>query len=196
LGLFLDLFSATSSTSARVNSLLPLRKPDNRRRSQCALMRRGTPPLASKSASKGPGIKTWRAFRSGAPEPVLDIGLGFILIHRTNVTGGDHALTQLLHLRALHDLPELRLADQETLQQGLCAKLEIRQHAQLFNRPRRQVLRLVDNQQATLALAGDIDQKASRASNMSDLPIFRVPTPKAAATMRKMSSASSCVLTS
>jgi len=53
------------------------------------------------------------------------------------------------------------LADQEALQQGLVAELELLSMPQLFHRARRQVLRLVDDQQAALALARLADEKAS-----------------------------------
>ena len=65
---------------------------------------------------------------------------------------GDHALTQLLHLWLAHQRADLRLAEQEDLDQRLARFLEIRQHAQFFQRGQRQVLRLVDHQQADVWL--------------------------------------------
>ena len=90
---------------------------------------------------------------------MLDVALRFLGVERADVAGGGHALPELLHLGALQDLAELGLADQEGLQQRLVAELEVRQHAQFLDRLRRQVLRLVDDQQAALALAGLADQE-------------------------------------
>ena len=50
------------------------------------------------------------------------------------MAGGGHPLAELLHFGALQDLAKLRLPDQEALHQRLIAKLEVRQHTQLFNR--------------------------------------------------------------
>ena len=46
---------------------------------------------------------------------------------------------------------EFGLAEQQRLQQGAAADLEVGEHAQLFERRDRQVLRLVDDQQGALA---------------------------------------------
>ena len=126
-------------------------------------MRRGMPPLALWMASKAAGLEAGLAGGAGALEPVLDVALGLVGVQRADVAGGRHALAELLHLGALQDLAELGLADQEALQQRLVAELEVRQHAQLFHRARRQVLRLVDDQQAALALAGLADAGRPRA---------------------------------
>ena len=62
----------------------------------------------------------------------------------------DDPLTQLLQsVGALQHIPKFRLPEQEYLQQGLATELEVGQHAQLFQRIHRQVLRFVDDQQAT-----------------------------------------------
>ena len=85
---------------------------------------------------------------------MLDVGLGFEQIQRTQVVGGDHPLAQLHHLRALHDGAELRLAHQEALQQRVVLELEVGEHAQLLDRLGREVLGLVDDQQGALAGRG------------------------------------------
>ena len=54
---------------------------------------------------------------------------------------------------------QLRLADQKALQQRLVAELEIRQHAQLLDRARRQILRLVDDQQRALLVDRELAQE-------------------------------------
>ena len=84
-------------------------------------------------------------------QPVLDVALGLVGIQRPDVAGRGDPLPELLHLRTLQDLAELRLAHQKALQQGLVSELEIRQHAQLFDRLESQVLRLVHDQQTALA---------------------------------------------
>ncbi|EXI68201.1 MAG: hypothetical protein AW08_01419 [Candidatus Accumulibacter adjunctus] len=122
---------------------------------------------------KGAGIEAWRPLRAGTLQTMFDVGLRLVLIHRADMAGGDHALPQLLHLRTLHDLAKLRLANQEALQQGLGPKLEIGQHAQFLDRARRQVLCLIDDQQAAFALASDIDQK--RLEGEQSLRLSQVP---------------------
>src|SRR5947207_5443639 len=87
-------------------------------------------------------------------EPMLYVGPRVIGVQRTDMARRDHALAQCMQLGGLQDRAEFWLSDQEALQQGTGAKLEIRQHAQLFDGLRRQVLCLVDDQQASLALAG------------------------------------------
>src|SRR6266480_590984 len=94
------------------------------------------------------------AIPADAFEPMLDVALRVIGVQRTDMARRDHALAQCMRLGALQNRAEFGLSDQEALQQGMRAKLEVRQHAQLFDGLRRQVLRLVDDQQASLALAG------------------------------------------
>jgi hypothetical protein len=103
-------------------------------------------------ALEGLGIEARLVGGAGTLQAVLDVALGLVLVQRADVAGGRHALAELLHLGPLQDLAELGLADQEALQQRLVAELEVRQHAQFLDRARRQVLRLVDDQQAALAL--------------------------------------------
>ena len=67
------------------------------------------------------------------------------------MAGGDDALTQLHHVRTLQDGAEFGLADQERLEHGLRAELEVRQHAQFLDGALRQVLRLIHDEQAALA---------------------------------------------
>ena len=80
-------------------------------------------------------------------QPVLDVAARLGLVERAQVIRGDHTLPQLLHLRAAHHLPQFRLTDQEALQQRLVAELEVREHAQLLDRARGEVLRFVDHEQ-------------------------------------------------
>ena len=63
--------------------------------------------------------------------------------------GGNHPLAQLVKLRVFEQrLAELRLAQQQGLEQRMRAELEVREHAQLLERADRQVLRFIDDQQA------------------------------------------------
>ena len=68
-------------------------------------------------------------------------------------------MAQLLHLRSLHHHAQLGLSDEEALQKRLVSELEVRQHAQLLDRARRQVLRLVDDQQRALLVDGELAQE-------------------------------------
>ena len=108
---------------------------------------------------EGRGIESRIAFPADVREPVLDVGFRLGLVHRPEVIGRDDALAQLLHLRSLHHAAQLGLADQEALQQRLVAELEVRQHPQLLDRARRQVLRLVDDEQRATLVDGDLAQE-------------------------------------
>ncbi len=85
-------------------------------------------------------------------EAAFHIAAAFVGSEGAEVIVGDHALTQLLQVRVFQHLPELGLPQQKGLQQGLATHLQIGQHAQLFERARGQVLRLIDHQQCPLAL--------------------------------------------
>src|SRR5690606_31716793 len=66
----------------------------------------------------------------------------------------NHTLTELLEtLVPLDRGAELRLPQQQSLQQRMIAELEIRQHPQFFERFNLQVLRFIDDQQAAPAAA-------------------------------------------
>ena len=107
----------------------------------------------------GAGLELRVALPADALQAVLDVAARLVGVQRADVAGGDHALAQLQHLRALHRAPEFRLADEEALQQRVRLELEIRQHAQLLDRARREVLRLVDDEQRALALLAHRDQE-------------------------------------
>jgi hypothetical protein len=76
-------------------------------------------------------------------------GLG--LAQRVEVKARDHALRQLLQLRAGQHLAQLGLADQHDLQQLALAGFQVGQQAQLLQHVGAQVLCLVDDQHAALA---------------------------------------------
>jgi hypothetical protein len=58
----------------------------------------------------------------------------------------------------LHHRAQLRLADQESAAVP-CPELEVRQHAQLFDRLRGEILRLVDDEQRTLVVDRELAEK-------------------------------------
>src|SRR5262249_55668785 len=96
--------------------------------------------------------KRWIAVPSDAFQPMFDVASRLVSIQGADVARSNHALPQLLHLRALHRTPELRLTDKETLEERMSVELEIRQHSQLLDRARRKVLRFVDNEQCAFPL--------------------------------------------
>src|SRR4029079_13424433 len=83
-----------------------------------------------------------------------DVRLGLLAIERTDVARRRDALPELLHLGSLQDLAELGLSDQEALQQRMVAELKVGEHPQLLDSAGSQVLGLVDDEKAALALAG------------------------------------------
>jgi hypothetical protein len=116
-------------------------------------MRRGMPPVKAVQRSEGLGVETRHALPADGAQAVLDVATCLVAVERPEVIRGDDALAQLLHVRALQDAAEFRLAEQEGLDQRAVVVLEVGQHAQFLDRARRQVLRLVDHQQGALALA-------------------------------------------
>src|SRR5574343_795463 len=76
------------------------------------------------------------------------------------MTGCNYALAKLHHMRALQNLPKLRLAYQEALQQGLIAILKIGKHAQFLNCTCCQILCFVHDEKAAFSLGGHTDQKS------------------------------------
>ena len=68
-------------------------------------------------------------------------------------------MPELHHLRTLQDFAEFGLPDQKALQQRMIAILEVGEHPQFLDGPCREILCFVDDQQATLSLAGHADQE-------------------------------------
>ena len=71
---------------------------------------------------------------------------------------GDDPLAELFEIGFGESLSELRLADQQHLQQGFPVRLKVRQHAQLFERVMGEPLHLVDDNQSDLSLVVQADQ--------------------------------------
>jgi len=126
---------------------------------------------------------------------VLDVAAGLGFVQRPEVIGRDDALAELLHRRRAHQRAQFGLPHQEALQQRAVAVLEVRQHAQFLDGTRVEVLRLVDHQQRPLALLEDGQQEGSIEAMRLALSSCGTRMPKALATERSRSSASSWVLT-
>src|SRR6516162_9190250 len=87
------------------------------------------------------------------PQPMLHISFALDFAQRTQMIGCRYALTQLLEPWAAECRAELGLPEQKALQRQSPVKDDVRQHAKLFECLKGQVLRLVDNQQHTPAVA-------------------------------------------
>src|SRR5260221_13606781 len=94
--------------------------------------------------------------RVGVPadhaQAVFDVVPRLRLVERTEVVGGDDPLAQLVEFPACQRLAELRLAEQEALQRGAAADLQVGEHAQLLERGNREVLAFVDEKEGPLPL--------------------------------------------
>ena len=108
---------------------------------------RGVPPAAWCTMQSASTL-----MRSGSPtgnfQSVPYVFLRLAGVQGADVVVADDALRELPQLRAAQCRPQLRLAHEDHLQlQHLPSGIEIRQHPQLFELVRGQVLRLVDDQQ-------------------------------------------------
>ena len=92
-------------------------------------------------------------------QAMLHVGLRFGPVKGSEMIGGNDTLSKLLQLAAVQDLSQLGLADQEALEKRAALELEVRQHSQLLDGPRAEVLRLVDHQERPPALRHQSDQK-------------------------------------
>ena len=106
-------------------------------------------------------------------QSVLDVAARLGLVERPEVVRRDHALAELLHCRGSHQVAQLRLADKKALQQRLVAALEVREHAQLFDRAGIEVLRLVDDQQRSLVLLEQHQQEGFDRGQQARLVFLR-----------------------
>ncbi len=85
-------------------------------------------------------------------QPVFDVVDGPVEVQRLQRRRCHHALQQRLHRRRMDQLQQLFLSHQKDLQQKFVIVLQIGQQAQFFQGVRRQALRLVHNQNRTLAV--------------------------------------------
>ena len=84
--------------------------------------------------------------RAGNPQPVADVRARLVLAERLQVITPRDALRDLPHLGPIEQLAQLRLPDQDYLQQLLLRRFEIRQQAHLLEQLGRKRLRFVDDQ--------------------------------------------------
>ncbi len=82
---------------------------------------------------------------AGDPQAMADVFRGLVAVERLEVPPYRDPLVQLRQIRTAEDGAQLRLADEHDLQELLGLGLEIREQAQLLEHHRRQVLRLVDD---------------------------------------------------
>ena len=92
-----------------------------------------------------------RPRHAGDREAMADVVLGFLGRERVQVEARDHALGELLEVRALEHRAQLGLADQDDLQQLPLVGLEVGEKAQLLEHLGREHLRLVDDEDVVLA---------------------------------------------
>ena len=97
---------------------------------------------------------------SDNPKAMFEIGKHFVRTHAIEVVRGDDALAQLLQLRRGQPLAKFGLPEQQDLEQRAAARLEVRQHPQLFEGRNRQVLGLVDDEQCLATFPRAINQIA------------------------------------
>ena len=84
---------------------------------------------------------------SGNREPMHHVGAGLLLAERHQLVLDRHALLELPQLQRPQHRLQIRLADEDDLQQLLLVGLEVRQNADLLEDLQREVLRLVDDEQ-------------------------------------------------
>ncbi len=104
-----------------------------------------------------PGEGKLRAARHRQPMPQVGLGLG--LIQRQQVIARGDALGELAQLGLRHDAAQLRLAQQDDLQQFLGGGFQIGEQADLLQRLVGEVLRLVHDQHHAQAPGVGVDQE-------------------------------------
>lgn len=92
-------------------------------------------------------------------EAVGDVGLRLLQGQRAKMEFRGDALRELGQVRARDQLAQLRLAHEDELQQLVLVRVDVGEHPQLFERLRRQVLRLVEDQRGASAGGVFLDQE-------------------------------------
>src|ERR1700750_2057266 len=87
---------------------------------------------------------------------------------------GNDALPQLLEAAAGDHPPELRLADQKTLERGRVVDLEVRQHPEFFERGLRKILRLVHDQKCAPSLLVRVVEEILQAQKQPALVLRKI----------------------
>ena len=75
-----------------------------------------------------------------------------LLAHRGDVVAQLDALNQLLHVRMVEDLVELRLPDEDHVQDLFLARFQPCEHAYFLEHFRAEIVRVIDDQHDLLAL--------------------------------------------
>ena len=78
-------------------------------------------------------------------QPPVDVILHFGIRERLQFATPRDSLIQLAHLGLLQKIVEVRLADEDNLEQFRLVRLEVRQQTDFFEHARTEMLRLVDH---------------------------------------------------
>ena len=89
--------------------------------------------------------------RAGDVQAVMDVAIGLLLVEIGERAADRHALVELRHLRRANLVEQLRLSDENDLNELFLIGLEVREHANLLEELRREVLRLVEDRDAALS---------------------------------------------
>ena len=89
-----------------------------------------------------------RRAERGPSQAMIDVGGGFGAVERLQVVVDGHALPQLFERRLCEQIPQARLSHEQDLDQLRFLGLEVRDHPQLFERRRIEILRLVHDQES------------------------------------------------
>ena len=125
------------------------------------LMSRGTPP-DRRLISRKRAVREDFARGAGDAQAMAHVGGGLVAGQRIEVIAAGDALRELAQLGAVQQLAQLRLADEDDLQQLLRFGLEIGEQAHLLEHLGREVLRLVHHQHDALALGVRLEQVAAQ----------------------------------
>src|SRR5207249_10561765 len=90
--------------------------------------------------------------RPGGAQPEENVLTELLLAQGWDVVAQLHALNQLLHVRTVEDLVELRLPDEDHVQDLFLARFEPREHAYFFDRFLPKFVSLMANQRNLLVL--------------------------------------------
>jgi hypothetical protein len=104
-------------------------------------------------------VKYGAPFRAGQFQPVLDILADLEARERLEMITHRDALAQLAQARAVQAVAQLRLAQQDDLQQLAVVGLDVGEQADLFEQVLGQILRLVNDEHGFLALLDLFQQK-------------------------------------
>ena len=89
---------------------------------------------------------------AGDLEAMADVAQGLLARQRHQVIAPGNALRELPQVVAIQEIAQFRLSDQDDLQQLLGRRFEVGEEAHLFQRFRRQILRLIDDHDDPAAL--------------------------------------------